>query len=43
MVFMDPQTGAQMLQAMLQPWHQALQNPARRSGRSAAQDSGGFC
>jgi hypothetical protein len=28
MVFQDPQTGAQMLQAMLQPWHQAIQNPA---------------
>lgn len=25
---MDPQIGAQMLQSLLQPWHQAIENPA---------------
>ena len=29
MATFDPQTGAQMLQAMLQPWHQAVADPAK--------------
>jgi hypothetical protein len=25
----DPQTGALMLQALLQPWHQSIENPVK--------------